>query len=454
MAVDPLTPYAEIDVRMPGVNEGDISSADPFAVRPMSQQLWQLWNPQPDPTKTTIVSSGGDDERKDTARALGGGPVYGGVPLDLSPLPGVAVATQVADPAAVAKWLEDTSASFGRATAKVVAEGAQRLGDALGDDVVGEARPKVGGVLGPLQKLRDKIIPNVPQVTDAIDWYKEHAAKDPNVGRLPVPDYAIGLPSEVRRADGSLAGEKADPVAVAGGIPTANDFAGVPARPRATYWTDQPDGFGERVAHIAQQMIGQPVKYGGGDWTGADAPGLVAMAYENAGAPRGSMPRLGPEQVAQSDRVNLKSLRPGDVVAVDRRSVAGRGVDHVAIYVGNGEVVEAPERPTLPIRRRRLKDLLGDGKVTGHRIRKPEDSNVSLAQPSPQRQQELEREKEQKRDDERKKSSSRKKRSSRSSSRRRTTTRRSGSSGSKYYGSDKKNTGNSSKKYSGIGATK
>lgn len=93
----------------------------------------------------------------------------------------------------------------------------------------------------------------------------------------------------------------------------------------------------------ASKYIGTPYSWGGGSLKGPsrgigrgartvgfDCSGLVRYAYAQVGK---SMPRHSSAQFAMGKRTSVNNLRPGDLV--------GRP-GHIAIYIGNGKILEAP----------------------------------------------------------------------------------------------------------------
>ncbi|WP_184945097.1 C40 family peptidase [Kitasatospora kifunensis] len=80
-------------------------------------------------------------------------------------------------------------------------------------------------------------------------------------------------------------------------------------------------------------QIGKPYLRGGAGPNSFDCSGLTSQAWLYAGL---SLPRTSRDQWAQLPHVALDQLRPGDLV------VYFAGVTHVAVYVGAGQVVQAP----------------------------------------------------------------------------------------------------------------
>lgn len=92
---------------------------------------------------------------------------------------------------------------------------------------------------------------------------------------------------------------------------------------------------GDQVAAAAQKYVGVPYVWGGTDPArGMDCSGFVQRVYRDLGI---SLPRVVHDQMTQGTPVaSLADARPGDLL-IDF------GGEHVAIYLGNGKAIDAPE---------------------------------------------------------------------------------------------------------------
>jgi peptidoglycan DL-endopeptidase CwlO len=90
----------------------------------------------------------------------------------------------------------------------------------------------------------------------------------------------------------------------------------------------------------AYQKIGSPYVWGATGPNAFDCSGLVQAAYRSAGV---SLPRTTYAQISAGRRVSRSELLPGDLVFFYS------GVSHVGIYVGNGQMIHAPN-PSAPVR--------------------------------------------------------------------------------------------------------
>ncbi|MFI6695760.1 NlpC/P60 family protein [Streptomyces sp. NPDC050433] len=89
---------------------------------------------------------------------------------------------------------------------------------------------------------------------------------------------------------------------------------------------------GEALAYAVEQ-IGKPYRWGAEGPESYDCSGLTSRAWTRAGV---SVPRTSQEQWAELPRVKLSELRPGDLVVYFPKAT------HVAMYLGDGQVVHAP----------------------------------------------------------------------------------------------------------------
>jgi cell wall-associated NlpC family hydrolase len=93
---------------------------------------------------------------------------------------------------------------------------------------------------------------------------------------------------------------------------------------------------GSDVVADARRYLGVPYRWGGTDpSTGLDCSGLVQRVYADLGV---HLPRVSGDQARAGTPVaSLAQARPGDVLAF------GHPVNHVAIYLGNNQMIAAPE---------------------------------------------------------------------------------------------------------------
>ncbi len=95
-----------------------------------------------------------------------------------------------------------------------------------------------------------------------------------------------------------------------------------------------PDSRASIAVDFALGMLGVPYVWGGASRSGVDCSGLVMLAWGAAGV---SLPHYSGAQMADSTPVPVADLQPGDLLFY-----GPGGDEHVAMYIGNGEMIEAP----------------------------------------------------------------------------------------------------------------
>jgi cell wall-associated NlpC family hydrolase len=134
--------------------------------------------------------------------------------------------------------------------------------------------------------------------------------------------------------------------------------AAPPAGPPPATGNQAPAGPGSSSAaqtaiDAAMAYLGTPYAWGGGGSygpgpglapdegvVGFDCSGLTQYAYAQAGI---SIPRNSRAQYAALPKVSAGNLQPGDLVFWASNPGNPATIHHVAIYVGNGQIVQAPE---------------------------------------------------------------------------------------------------------------
>ena len=94
-------------------------------------------------------------------------------------------------------------------------------------------------------------------------------------------------------------------------------------------------GTGQQIADYAVQFVGNPYVWGGTSLTnGADCSGFTLSVFANFGI---GLSRTAESQSYGGTPVDFGSLQPGDLIFYNSTG----SIDHVAIYIGGGQIVHA-----------------------------------------------------------------------------------------------------------------
>lgn len=99
---------------------------------------------------------------------------------------------------------------------------------------------------------------------------------------------------------------------------------------------------GSRIVSYAQQFVGNPYRYGGNSLTnGIDCSGFTQQIMAKFGY---NISRTSSSQSGDGRAVSTSNLRAGDLVFYGD----GGSIDHVALYIGGGQVVHASNSAPYP----------------------------------------------------------------------------------------------------------
>jgi peptidoglycan DL-endopeptidase CwlO len=90
----------------------------------------------------------------------------------------------------------------------------------------------------------------------------------------------------------------------------------------------------------AISRLGRPYVWGAAGPAAFDCSGLVQWSFAQAGV---AMPRVAADQARTGPFVPVGRLRPGDLLFYHTDPTAPRYISHVAIYLGHGWMIEAPQ---------------------------------------------------------------------------------------------------------------
>lgn len=115
------------------------------------------------------------------------------------------------------------------------------------------------------------------------------------------------------------------------GLTRGGQSAAVPV-PRAAKPPQKVSGTAARAVAYARAALGKPYVYGATGPGSYDCSGLTQAAWRAAGI---SIPRTSGAQWSGLTRVSASAVQPGDIVVYN-------GAGHVALYIGGGQIIEAP----------------------------------------------------------------------------------------------------------------
>jgi cell wall-associated NlpC family hydrolase len=148
---------------------------------------------------------------------------------------------------------------------------------------------------------------------------KARVPKDTAVEQLFIP----GTPSAAERA-----GVRAPSSPTASGSPTTSPYGLLtPAQTRA-------------MLAAALSRRGMPYVWGAAGPDSFDCSGLVQWSFAQAGI---VMPRVAADQARTGPAVSVGQLQPGALLFYHTDPTAPGYISHVAIYIGNGQMLQAPQ---------------------------------------------------------------------------------------------------------------
>jgi peptidoglycan DL-endopeptidase CwlO len=90
----------------------------------------------------------------------------------------------------------------------------------------------------------------------------------------------------------------------------------------------------------AESRLGMPYVWGAAGPTSFDCSGLVQWSFRQAGV---IMPRVAADQARTGPSVPVNQLAPGDLLFYHTDPTAPDYISHVAIYLGDGKMIQAPQ---------------------------------------------------------------------------------------------------------------
>ena len=96
----------------------------------------------------------------------------------------------------------------------------------------------------------------------------------------------------------------------------------------------------DTMLRAAMSRKGLPYVWGAAGPASFDCSGLVQWSFAQAGI---VMPRVAADQALSGPAVPVSQLQPGDLLFYHTDPTAPGYISHVAIYLGNGWMIQAPE---------------------------------------------------------------------------------------------------------------
>ena len=144
---------------------------------------------------------------------------------------------------------------------------------------------------------------------------------------------AQGLQASLQHALAQVKGQIAQYIAAQEAAAARKAAGRLHAKPTRGVPVPPPNSRANRAIIAAESYLGVPYVWGGASRSGVDCSGLVMLAYAAAGI---FLPHYSGAMYADTVRVPLFALRPGDLLFY-----GWHGDEHVAMFIGHGEMIEA-----------------------------------------------------------------------------------------------------------------
>ena len=156
-------------------------------------------------------------------------------------------------------------------------------------------------------------------------------------------EQAAAAAEAQRQADAAAAAERA---AAASSSYDADDDDDDDSYSAPSYSYEEPSysapsysgGGADTAIATAKSYLGVPYVWGGESYGGVDCSGLTMLAWESAGV---DLPHLSRAQYGYGTHVPIGSMEAGDLIFWSSNGTQS-GIYHVAIYLGGGQMIEAP----------------------------------------------------------------------------------------------------------------
>lgn len=186
-----------------------------------------------------------------------------------------------------------------------------------------------------IKKLEEEAAAKKKREEEAKKKQEQERKQQQQTGQTPAVDTGDGTqqttgddPAQVDTGDDS---QTTDP----GTVDTGTDSKGTDSMNAGAGAVTGGSGVGQQAANYACNFVGNPYKFGGTSLTnGTDCSGFTQAVYAHFGI---SIPRDSYSQRSCGTEVSYANAQPGDIICY-----AG----HVALYLGNGQIVHASTERT------------------------------------------------------------------------------------------------------------
>ena len=166
-------------------------------------------------------------------------------------------------------------------------------------------------------------------------------------------EQAAAAAEAQRQAEAAAAAERAAAAAAAQASSSSDDeddddySYSAPSYSAPSYSYEEPSysapsysggGGADTAIATAKSYLGVPYVWGGESYGGVDCSGLTMLAWESAGV---DLPHLSRAQYSYGTHVPIGSMEAGDLIFWSSNGTQS-GIYHVAIYLGGGQMIEAP----------------------------------------------------------------------------------------------------------------
>lgn len=100
------------------------------------------------------------------------------------------------------------------------------------------------------------------------------------------------------------------------------------------------------ILSSAYRYLGTPYRFGGTTPNGFDCSGFVQRVFGENGI---SLGRSSRDQAREGVPVEITELKPGDLIFFNMRPKRHEAIDHVGLYLGNGQFIHAPSQRSREI---------------------------------------------------------------------------------------------------------